>query len=299
MLNIKIIYILILCLFVRCSKDVDYLFGPDYSMFNSSLNFEGDEDTLDIITWNIENYPKDNSTNFFVSQIIDSLNVDIIALQEIKDQASLTNLTESLGNNWYSYKSGSASSDWQELAFLINTAQVDIITNPYTILNNYDYEFASREPLVLECSYNNQLLILINVHYKSDWDGDWSERRLAANNLLYDYINNNYPTENVVVLGDFNDVLTDVNNNVFIDFLSDNNNYYFADSQIATSSNQNWSYPSWPSHIDHILITNELTDNIYNTQTILIDYSLNGSLVTYMNYISDHRPVGIQLFFNP
>jgi exonuclease III len=297
MLNIKIIYILILCLFIHCSKDADYLFDSDYSMFNSSLNFEGDADTLDIITWNIENYPKDNSTNFFVYQIIDSLNVDIIALQEIKDQASLTNLTESLGNNWYSYRSGSSSSDWQELAFLINTSQVDIITTPYTILNDYDYEFAYREPLVLECSYDNQLLILINVHYKC-CDGS-EDRRLAASNLLYDYINNNHSTENVVVLGDFNDVLTDINNNVFISFLSDNDNYYFADSQIATSSNQNWSYPSWPSHIDHILITNELTDNIYNTQTILIDYSLNGSLLTYTNYISDHRPVGIKLFFNP
>ena len=297
MLNIKIIYILILCLFIHCSKDTDYLFDSDYSMFNSSLNFEGDEDTLDIITWNIENYPKDSATNFFVDEIIDSLNVDIIALQEIKDQASLANLTESLGNNWYSYRSGSASSDWQELAFLINTEQVDITTNPYSILNNYEYEFAYREPLVLECSYDNQLLILINVHYKC-CDGS-EDRRLAASNLLYDYINNNYSTDNVIVLGDFNDVLTDVENNVFIAFLSDNNNYSFADYQIATLSNQNWSYPSWPSHIDHILITNELADNIYDTQTILIDYSLNGSLLTYTNYISDHRPVGIKLFFNP
>ena len=101
------------------------------------------------------------------------------------------------------------------------------------------------------------------------------------------------------MLGDFNDILTDVENNIFVPFLSDNNNFYFADYQIAISSNQNWSFPSWPSHIDHILITNELINNIVDTQTILIDFSLNGSFTTYNNYISDHRPVGIKLFFNP
>ena len=122
---------------------------------------------------------------------------------------------------------------------------------------------------------------------------------MAASNLLYEYINNNYVNDRVVILGDFNDVLTDVVNNVFIPFISDNNNYYFADYQIAVSSNQSWSYPSWPSHIDHILVTNELFNNIYDVQTILIDHSLEGGYGTYYSYISDHRPVGIKLLFSP
>ena len=33
---------------------------------------------------------------------------------------------------------------------------------------------------------------------------------------------------------------------------------------IAYSSSSNWSYPSWPSHLDHILLTNELFDEDKN-----------------------------------
>ena len=297
MINIKIILLLLFLLFLSCSKESDYMFDINSSIFNSSLNFKGNTETLDIITWNIEHYPKNNLTNFYVSQIIDSLNVDIIALQEIENQTYFSNLEESLGNDWDSYRLGDSNSSWGELAYLINTSQVNVLSEPYVILSEYDYEFSYREPAILECSFEGQSIILINVHYKC-CDGH-ETRRLAASNLLYDYINTNYSTDKVVILGDFNDMLTDVENNVFVPFLSDNNYYYFADYQIAISSNLNWSYPSWPSHIDHILITNELFDDVYDTQTILIDHSLNGSFSTYDSYISDHRPVGIKLFFNP
>ena len=297
MLNIKIILLLLFLLFSSCSKESNSILDINTSIFNSSINFKGSSQTLDIITWNIKNYPKNNLTNYYVNEIIDSLDVDIIALQEIEDNDYFSDLSESLGNDWYSYRSDSPSSDWGELAFLINTIEIDIINNPYTILNNHQYEFAYRPPAVIECLYNNQSLIFINVHFKC-CDGH-ENRRLAASNLLYEYINNNHQNDQVVVLGDFNDILTDVENNIFVPFLSDNNNFYFADYQIAISSNQNWSFPSWPSHIDHILITNELINNIVDTQTILIDFSLNGSFTTYNNYISDHRPVGIKLFFNP
>ena len=32
----------------------------------------------------------------------------------------------------------------------------------------------------------------------------------------------------------------------------------FVDLEIAYGSSTNWSYPTWPSHLDHICITNEL-----------------------------------------
>lgn len=285
-------------MFISCSKESNYIFDSDTnSIFNNSINFSGNSSTLDIITWNIENYPKNNLTNYYVEEIIDSLNVDFIALQEISNNEAFSSLSISLGDHWYSYRSDSPSSDWGELAFLINQNEFDIIGTPYTILNSNQYEFAYRPPLVIECSYQNNFLIFINVHYKC-CDGSES-RRLSASNLLYNYINTYYSDDSVIVLGDFNDMLTDVNDNVFIPFLSDANNYYFADYQIATSENQFWSYPSWPSHIDHILITNELMDNVFKTETVLIDNSLIGSFTTYNNYISDHRPVGIKLLFNP
>ena len=72
---------------------------------------------------------------------------------------------------------------------------------------------------------------------------------------------------------------------------------------IAYGSSGNWSYPSWPSHLDHILITNELFDEFDNTgstvQTIHIEDYFEEGWRDYEKYISDHRPVVLSLNFNP
>jgi endonuclease/exonuclease/phosphatase family metal-dependent hydrolase len=296
MSNIKIIFQLFCLLFLSCSEQEEYIFNPGDSIFNSSLNVVGQDNTLDIITWNIEHFPKNNLTNLYVKQVIDSLNVDIIGFQEIESTFYFNDLLDSLGNHWDGFRSGENSSNYQELAYLINTSKVEILSDPYTILNSYQYEFAYREPLVLRISYDNEDLVLINVHYKC-CDGH-EDRRLQASVILHEYINLNFINSKVIVLGDFNDMLTDGNNNIFSPFLSDMNNFYFTDFSIANSSNEFWSFPSWPSHLDHILITNELFNYIVDTQTVLIDWSLIGGLSAYDTYVSDHRPVIVKILFN-
>ena len=80
---------IILCLFpliFSCAKNkaVD---SP-----TSSLSF-GTDETLDIITWNIENFPKqDNITLDYLTELITFLNVDIIAMQEIGSELDFLNV---------------------------------------------------------------------------------------------------------------------------------------------------------------------------------------------------------------
>ena len=63
------------------------------------------------------------------------------------------------------------------------------------------------------------------------------------------------------MLGDLNDDLADdQQDNVFITFIDSPEAYRFTDMEIAEGPEYNWSYPTWPSHLDHILITNELFD---------------------------------------
>jgi endonuclease/exonuclease/phosphatase family metal-dependent hydrolase len=55
-----------------------------------SQNFEdmtfGTDSTFEVVTWNIETFPKNGySTLNFVSEIIDSLDVDLFAIQEVND----------------------------------------------------------------------------------------------------------------------------------------------------------------------------------------------------------------------
>ncbi len=44
--------------------------------------------------------------------------------------------------------------------------------------------------------------------------------------------------------------------------------------------------------------TNELVTYILDTQTVLVDGSLNGGLSAYDGYVSDHRPVMLKILVN-
>ena len=263
----------------------------------------GQTESLDVITWNIENFPKSNQTINYVTNIINDINVDIIALQEIENQVSFEQLENNLFGSWTGYRS--ENSNWGELSYLINHDNVEITHYPYTILDDYEYYFAYRPPYVVEVSFNEETFIIINVHYKCCGDGnleqdDWDEeyRRQQANHYLKNYIDTYLSNQNVIVLGDFNDDISESTNNVFSNFLDDTENYYFADIHIAEGPSSNWSFPSWPSHLDHILITNEIFDNynINSAFTFKIDQYMGG-WNQYDNYISDHRPVVINLDF--
>jgi hypothetical protein len=127
-------------------------------------------------------------------------------------------------------------------------------------------------------------------------DDDEETRRYIASNLLKQYVDNYFPDSNVIILGDLNDELIDgPNDNVFQMILDDSGNYLFTDMEIAQGNSTEWSYPSWPSHLDHILITNELFDNNSYVEVIRIDDFMEGGFSQYDQNISDHRPVALKL----
>ncbi len=57
----------------------------------------GDVNSLDIATWNIEWFPKNNQTTVnFVTEIIELLELDVLAIQEIDDTAMFDQMLDSL-----------------------------------------------------------------------------------------------------------------------------------------------------------------------------------------------------------
>ena len=273
-------------LFYSCSEENDNFF--------ETVNF-GTTETLDIVTWNIENYPKQNElTTEYVSNFINSMNdVDVIALQEISNQESFFNIIPLLiDNGWEGFRSENTNN--QELSFLINTEHLNILSQPYEILSDEEYYFAYRPPYVIDIEFNNQTFHIVNVHLKC-CDGS-EQRRAISSQYLKEYIDQNLSFDNVIVLGDFNDDITEpANQNVFINFLNDTANYRFADLDIAEGTPNNWSFPGWPSHLDHILISNEVFGYQLNVETIKLDNYMVGGWGRYDSYVSDHRPVGINL----
>lgn len=260
----------------------------------------GTDSTLDIISWNIEWFPKNEATTAdYVGQIINNLNADIYALQEIEDTTLLKETVNALGE----YECFFESSWYGGLAYVYNTNTIQLI-DQYEIYTSEPYWNAfPRAPQLMEFSYLGEVYYLINNHFKCCGDGeitlndegDEEFRRLLAVTYLKEYIDSILPEEKVLVVGDLNDILTDdASNNVFLPFLDDANNYTFTDMDIAQGSSANYSFPTWPSHLDHILITNELFDTPQQTETIKVDeYMMNWN--DYDNNVSDHRPVGWRL----
>jgi len=261
---------------------------------DSTMISFGSDQTLDIITWNLEWFPKHQSTISYVSDFILALSPDIIALQEISDQYSFDFLIESLGEGWVGYRD---NTDYQELSYIINLNQINLLAQPYEILDEYEYYFAYRPPYVLNIEFNDEIFFIIDIHLKC-CDGS-EDRRMASAQYLKNYVDTYHDDDNIIILGDFNDDLTDPpNENVFLNFLNDSVNYFFTDLYIAEGSSDNWSFPNWPSHLDHILVTNEVLDFDIFTNTIKLDNYMIGGWNKYDNYISDHRPVGINLLPN-
>jgi len=271
----------------------------------ADLNY-GTESTLEVITWNLEWFPTNGQETIDkVTQIVEALDVDVLAVQEINDPDAFRTLIENLDDYDGYYKSEDYG--WLELAYIYKKDVIEII-DVYEIYNTSQYlSPLPRAPLVMEMRYEEEKYIIINNHFKCCGDGylnlndsgDEETRRYEASRLIKDYIDTNFPEEKVIVLGDLNDILTDnASNNVFQPFYDDGSNYFFADTYLALGDDPSlWSYPKWPSHIDHLLVTNELFENydpVNDVHTIKVEDYIGG-WSTYEANVSDHRPVAMKI----
>ena len=284
------------------SIPISYFFAIILAQDLQDLSF-GDEYSLDIATWNIEWFPKNNQiTVDYVIEIINSLEFDILGIQELDDTTMFNDMLDSLP----SYSGYYESSWFAGLAYIYKTDLVEIndIFEIYT--NSPFWNAFPRSPMVMDLNFAGENYIIINNHFKCCGDGildlndesDEENRRYTAMNLLKTYIDENLSNEKVIVLGDLNDDISEpYQNNVFQDVLSDSDNYQFGDLIIAQGNSSDWSFPNWPSHLDHILITNELFDGLdsIEVKTIKIDDYINGGWTEYDQNISDHRPVAIKI----
>lgn len=274
----------------------------------STIPAYGTDSTLDIATWNVENFPKnDQNTISYLWQIIQKLDIDVIAFQEMYDTVGLRQVVSQLPDyNFYckSYYYGGLAFIYKKDVIHINDIYEIYTTSPY-------WSPFPRAPLVMDMNFAGQQFFIIDNHLKCCGDGylqlndqeDEETRRYRAANYLGEYIDALLEDKKVMVVGDMNDELTDqTSNNVFINLISSSEKYQFADMDIAEGSSVNWSYPVWPSHLDHMLITNELYDDIERQgseiRAIKIDEYLTNGWYEYDKNVSDHRPVAVKLNFN-
>lgn len=293
----KYFWIILCCLLAGCG--VDDTVKNNVPVDTNPLLL-GSEQTLEIVTWNIQEFPKlADYTVEYVVDIVKDIDADIYCLQEIGSYSSFNSLNEQL-ENWNGYKANSASYDI-DLAFLYRSdSDLQVISIQELFTDDW-YAFP-RSPLQLKILWKDQVVYIINNHLKAGGDSDDIERRRLACQNLYEYVNTQLPDEKVIIAGDLNDQLSDSPQyNVFQPILDDSDNFLFADYNIAMGPSSQWSWGNGSSHLDHIIISNELfsglVSDLASVLTIQVDDHLDGGWGAYNNYVSDHLPVGLKLDF--
>ena len=268
--------------------------GFELDLSNCPLNVSNT--TLEIFTWNIENFPKNTMTSDIVQDVINQYDLDIIAVQEITSTSAFNTLVSEL-EGWEGTVVRYNGSNLM-LGYLYKSSEVTVNGTAVQLYeeDNEDNNFAFtsfRRPLMLNITHTPSGLktYLINIHLKC-CTGD-EDRRRAATSLLKTYVDTELPNDNVVILGDYNDDIVD-SDNVFQEWIDDPDNYYFTTMSVAQGPDTEWSYPNWPSQIDNILITNELFDNEVASTVQALDRCF-GDFETYDALVSDHRPAYLSL----
>ena len=241
--------------------------------------------SLDVVTWNLHDFPSNGvPTIDSLANMVTRLDADIIALQEITGTESFNKLLLKLPG----YRGIINANADLNLAFLIRD-YITIEPESIRILFEDDNYIFPRPPFCLAVSLQGMPdLLLIDIHLKCCEGAENIYRRAMALDKLKQYIDDSLKNERVIILGDFNQpLLTVESENPFSGFLDDSLHYRFADKSVANGDERYWSYPAWPSHIDHIMITDELFDNDISVRCLTPD--LCDSL--YFVNISDHRPL--------
>jgi len=260
-------------------------------------NFNRDN-YLDVVTWNMEWFPKSNdSTITAVAEIMQKVNADIYAVQEIGSLEQFAAMMDLLPT--YGFQVTRQSSFFDQ-AVIYKKSVLAYVGREEPFAHS-DYNFAGRPPLrvdfVWEVDGKREPVSIIDLHLKCCGNG--LERRKKSVAELHEYLSLGMEMgeENIIVLGDWNDQIDDVGViQSFTAFLDDPNNFRFATDRIAGDVEQA-SYPTWPSFLDHILIGKGFFDEFENNSTIqtLPVSDWLGSWEEYELLISDHRPVLMQL----
>jgi trimeric autotransporter adhesin len=286
--------------------------------------------TLEVVNWNIEwfgsasNGPtNDAQQEQNVRTIMQNVNADLYAFTEIVSEARLASLVASLPG--YSYvisnygshtnpnsPTPSPLADAQKMAFVYRTSlfsnvtttallslginsPADVSTTSYNNWASGRFPYMMNADVTLNGVTKNMKFVLVHAKANTSPTTTSYNRRKAGADELHALLNSTYGSDNVIMLGDYNDdldfTITDGINpptTSYVAFTSDNSNYGYATLPLSLAGKK--STVSYNDVIDHVIYSNELGSSYINSSaTILTDAAL---LVTnYASTTSDHYPV--------
>lgn len=296
----------------------------------------GNNDPLHVVTWNIELFgntssgPSPESTQKERAKaIIQALDADVYALQEIANENLMNELVNELPEYSWVYSTlvsgGSNSPGFStKLAFVYKTSRVKFISAQALLTNLHPYYNGGDQSLVADFPTGNpnrfwasgrmpymltadvtigkttERVYFVNVHAKARSGATNRSRRRYDVQRLKEYLDSNLGNVNLILLGDYNDQL-DYSNSPYNIYFNDNasnpgpdGEYYSMLTRQLDIDGEN-TFVGSSVFLDHIAITDELVDN-YITGSIKV----HNEVVTadFTRRTSDHIPVSAKFRFD-
>jgi endonuclease/exonuclease/phosphatase family metal-dependent hydrolase len=255
----------------------------------------GRADAIELATWNIENFPQSEDTPRFVADLITSLGLDLIAVQEIAGLSAFEELVTRLPYHEsvissHSYSDGS----YQKIGFIYRADLLEV-TDVTQLFSGAGYEFP-RPPLQARVSVIGADVdfTIISVHLKAGIGFEDRERRTSAVTSLVGHIQgmiDGPADDDVVLLGDFNEVVTTAaGQGVFGDLLDDP----FRLHTVPLAENGLTTYLPSGAILDHVVTTASLDDELTGGGGAEVP-RLDAEMTTYWGAVSDHLPVVVHM----
>jgi hypothetical protein len=292
--------------------------------------------TFDVVNWNFEFFgarsedygneeygPADEALQLQnIKQVLESLNADVIAVEEVSDEAYFASLVEQLGrydylcSQRYSYSFEGPSSEFppQKVCFIYDRTTVVVesarpmfetlydearTTNPaalpgYPTGDPSSFYSSGRLPLLVNATATIQGLSekvsFVVLHAKSGAAVADYNRRVYDAKVLKDTLDAHFADKQVFILGDLNDDLdqsiTTGLSSSYSNFVADAN-YNSITKPLSEAGAR--STVSFQDVIDHQIITTELNEEyLEGSATIIAPFR---TISNYANTTSDHLPV--------
>lgn len=270
---------------------------------------KGTAATLDVASWNIEWFGSTGSgpTNETLQagnarDVILGTDFDIWGVAEIADQAAwnslesqLTGYTGFLASESVVTSGSTYYSATEQKVGILYRSSIATLLGARVILTANDADFAGRPPLEvrLRVTLNGATedIVVIVLHMKAFDDVPSWQKRQNASNALKSYLDTTWPTQKVIVVGDWND---DVDTSItsgqatpYQNFVSDSADYAFPTRALSLAGVS--STTSYSDMIDHHLNTNELNATLVAGSAEV--YRVDSYISSYDATTSDHYPV--------
>lgn len=265
----------------------------------------GQANTLDVGSWNIEwlgetgQGPTDEALQVQNARdVLSGTDLDIWGVAEVVSKASFDEVKRGMAGfdgflaNDTRVTDGAAYYDETEQKVgLLFRSSVATFKSAAVVLTAQAAAFAGRPPLEARLSVSlggvtRELTVLV-LHMKAFDDAASWDKRKAASDALKTYLDQSHKTNDVIVIGDFNDTvkgsIVTGKDSPYLNFVSDTN-YRFATDVLTVGTTVGRT-----TAIDHHLTTNELFARFVAGSVEA--YRVDMYIMNYADTTSDHYPV--------